>query len=348
MSRNFLWWRSLLSRFWRITFVQCWTNVDDGGPMLYRWVFFGSERCFFAPSCKGDGGGWNVCHLVGTQTVFKKSKYRNDHYHLKLYKLVQVEGDGATIDCHKSRVPPMFLWQDNQARVGREDPPPRPILTECWNSKLHPRLYGKNIVFCVMRSAKNSTQIIKTGGFHSKDVRQNRSKKESTPLMTHCQIYVINVKMSGVERLLCDRCDLPANDGMYYVSCYNLFRKIPMDTTQSTSCRPSIDESLQDVVEIRKAVMCLTWTVTELYSIYVDLGHLSRKQMLVNLVFSPSGLKGAHAMVTKFTQHPAGIIEAGRADVANGVMSLKFTLLCLEDSVISIISPSSGGSPGPV
>ena len=148
----------------------------------------------------------------------------------------------------------------------------------------------------MVRSAKNSTQIIKTGGFHSKDVRQNRSKKESTPLITHCQIYVINVKMSGVERLLCDRSDLPANDGMYYVSCYNLFRKIPMDTSQSRSCRPSIDESLQDAVEIMKAVMCLTWTVAELYSIYVDLGHLSK--MLVNLVLSPRGLKGAHAMVT--------------------------------------------------
>ena len=45
------------------------------------------------------------------------------------------------------------------------------------------------------------------------------------------------------------------------------------------------------------------------------------------MVFSLSGLKGTHAMVTEFTQHPAGIIGAGRADVANGVMSLKFTRL---------------------
>ena len=57
---------------------------------------------------------------------------------------------------------------------------------------------------CLVRSAKNSTQNIKTGGFHSKDVRQNRSKKESTPLRTHCLIYFINVKMSRVNRLLCD------------------------------------------------------------------------------------------------------------------------------------------------
>ena len=32
-------------------------------------------------------------------------------------------------------------------------------------------------------------------------------------------------------------------------------------------------------------------------------------------------------MVTEITQHPAGIIEAGRADVANRVMSIKFTRL---------------------
>ena len=31
-----------------------------------------------------------------------------------------------------------------------------------------------------------------------------------------------------------------------------------------------------------------------------------------------------------------------------GMPGLEFRILCLEDSVISIISPSSGGSPGPV
>ena len=45
------------------------------------------------------------------------------------------------------------------------------------------------------------------------------------------------------------------------------------------------------------------------------------------MVFSPNGLKGTHTMVTEFTKHPAGIIEAGRADVANGVMNPKFTRL---------------------
>ena len=45
------------------------------------------------------------------------------------------------------------------------------------------------------------------------------------------------------------------------------------------------------------------------------------------MVFSPSRFKGTHAMVTEFTQHSAGIIEAGRADVANGLMNLKFTRL---------------------
>ena len=130
MSRNFLWWRSMLSRFWRITFVQCWTNVDDVGPMLYRCP---SAVALRLPVKVMVVAGMCVILLELRQS---SSKDRNDHYHLKLYKLVQVEGDGATIDCHKSRVPPMFLWQDNQARVRREDPPPRPILTEFWNSKL--------------------------------------------------------------------------------------------------------------------------------------------------------------------------------------------------------------------
>ena len=63
-----------------------------------------SKRCFFAPSCKGGGGGWRVCHLVGIQTIIKRSKERNDNYHLELDKLFATEGDGATIDCHKSCV----------------------------------------------------------------------------------------------------------------------------------------------------------------------------------------------------------------------------------------------------
>ena len=62
-----------------------------------------SKQSFFAPSCKG-GGGWRVCHLVGIQTIIKRSKERNDNYDLELDKLVETEGDGATIDCHKSRV----------------------------------------------------------------------------------------------------------------------------------------------------------------------------------------------------------------------------------------------------
>ena len=35
-------------------------------------------------------------------------------------------------------------------------------------------------------------------------------------------------------------------------------------------------------------------------------------------------------------------------EVACSAPGLEFRILCLEDSVISIISPSSGGSPGPV
>ena len=40
-----------------------------------------------------------------------------------------------------------------------------------------------------------------------------------------------------------------------------------------------------------------------------------------------------------------GVFYSERYDHTPG---LEFLILCLEDSVISIISPSSGGSPGPV
>ena len=74
---------------------------------VVQMCFFRSampKRCFFAPSCKGGGGGWRVCHLVRIQTIIKRSKDRNDHCQLELDKLVEVERDGATIDYHKSCV----------------------------------------------------------------------------------------------------------------------------------------------------------------------------------------------------------------------------------------------------
>ena len=53
-----------------------------------------------------------------------------------------------------------------------------------------------------------------------------------------------------------------------------------------------------------------------------------------------------------FLPHPrvkVSIVGSLRAPGVLGVRppGLEFRILCLEDSVISIISPSSGGSPGP-
>ena len=66
--------------------------------MSFFIYFFRSEMfksCLFAPSCKGGGCGWRVCHLVGIQTIIKRSKERNDNYHLELDKLVETEGGGG-------------------------------------------------------------------------------------------------------------------------------------------------------------------------------------------------------------------------------------------------------------
>ena len=95
----------------------------------------------------------------------------------------------------------MFLWQDNQARVRREDPPPRPILIECWNPKSHPRLYKKKL-FSVWWEVQRTR--LKTLRPVDSIQKMWDKTEESTPLRTHCLIYFINVKMSRVKRLLCD------------------------------------------------------------------------------------------------------------------------------------------------
>ena len=119
MSWNFFWWRRLLSRFWsppsiHKTLLQHLYNVGPASKTLGRHctyvlqMFSGhaqaltkmSKRCFFAPSCKGGGGGWRVCHLAGIQTIIKRSKERNDNYHLELDKLLENEKyllDGAHV-----------------------------------------------------------------------------------------------------------------------------------------------------------------------------------------------------------------------------------------------------------
>ena len=56
--------------------------------------------------------------------------------------------------------------------------------------------------------------------------------------------------------------------------------------------------------------------------------------------------------VNRITWREVSIVGSPR-DPRGSVLGLRppgleFRILCLEDSVISIISPSSGGSPGPV
>ena len=126
-------------------------------------------------------------------------------------------------DCHKSCVSSYVsvTRQSSQGKKRRSSSASDTHRVLKSQVKSQVRVYKKN-VFCAVRSAKNSTQNIKSGGFHSKDVRQNRSKKKSTPLRTHCLIYFINVKMSKwvALRLADVRCDLPASDGMYHVITY--------------------------------------------------------------------------------------------------------------------------------
>ena len=106
---------------------------------------------------------------------------------------MEVEGDGATIDCNKSRVSSYVsvTRQSSQGKKRRSSSASDTHKSVEIPSHIHVYM-EKNIVSCVVRSAKNSTQNIKTGGFHLKDVRENRSKKESSPLRTYCLIYMLS------------------------------------------------------------------------------------------------------------------------------------------------------------
>ena len=44
------------------------------------------------------------------------------------------------------------------------------------------------------------------------------------------------------------RCDLLAEEARYHDKCYNNFRKIPIDSTKSESCRPTVEVSLKAVI----------------------------------------------------------------------------------------------------
>ena len=77
--------------------------------------------------------------------------------------------------------------------------------------------------------------------------------------------------------------DLPAADAQYHTKCYNDFRKVPIDSSASASCKP-VDSCLAAVIDHMNANKSLTWTVSELHDVYVaNSGDLCRKQMLSNL-----------------------------------------------------------------
>ena len=89
---------------------------------------------------------------------------------------------------------------------------------------------------------------------------------------------VVEIKVNAAPN------DLPAADAQYHTKCYSTFRKIPIDSTKSDSCKPCVDDSLKCVISHMKANMSVTWTVAELYNIYTEnAGHLTRKQMLLYL-----------------------------------------------------------------
>ena len=87
-----------------------WTMLDQ---RRRRWadnvqVFFSDLTCPSAVSlCLHVKVGVVAdvrVFLMESRQSSREAKIENDHYHLDLDKLVEVERDGATIDCHKLSV----------------------------------------------------------------------------------------------------------------------------------------------------------------------------------------------------------------------------------------------------
>lgn len=86
---------------------------------------------------------------------------------------------------------------------------------------------------------------------------------------------VVELRVNGIM-------DLPAADAQYHTKCYNDFRKVPIHH-ESAGCKQD-DSCLAAVIDHMNANKSVTWTVSELYDVYVtNSGDLCRKQMLSNL-----------------------------------------------------------------
>ena len=69
--------------------------------------------------------------LLESRQSSREAKIETITINLKLDKLVEVEGDGATIDCHKSCVSSYVSVTRQSSRSKKKDPPPPPILIQC-------------------------------------------------------------------------------------------------------------------------------------------------------------------------------------------------------------------------
>ena len=87
------------------------------------------------------------------------------------------------------------------------------------------------------------------------------------------------VRLQGVAT------SLPAYDGRYHKDCYNTFRYLPKNSVNAITSKVLIDKSTKAVVNhLNSNEFPATWTISELYKVYVEAsGDLSKKQMLNKL-----------------------------------------------------------------
>lgn len=246
-----------------------------------------AKHCIFEP-CHGKKKELKTCGIAGIRTLIQRSQERDDALHVQLEDVLASDGDKASVTCHKSCYSSYTSVSRNdsgnkrKSDLGLSDEPPQRIS----RSQVSDFVFKRDCLFCgeicVPKDPKNSHQWVPVSQCETEARPGQDTFKHA--ILDMCDARqddwsrMVEVRINGAQ------IDLPAADRRYHTHCYNKFRKVPIDSRQSESCKPCVDESLRFVINHMNRNMCETWTVADLHTVYIQNdGHLTRKQMLVHL-----------------------------------------------------------------
>ena len=245
-----------------------------------------ANKCFFRP-CNGKDD-WKACGPAGINTIINRSNEKDD----ELYK--QFSDNTAAVVCHKSCYSSYTSLTRNTVISGKRksvkgelecEPPNRLSRSMIAGQVINIFDFKRDCMFCgnacIPQDPKHPDRWEK--------VRECQTdKRPGRATFKYVVIDMCDQRADDWSRLVENRingvlADLPAADARYHDKCYQEFRYVPVDSTKSVTGK-SVDDSLKRVIVHMRANRVLTWTVAELYSIYVqNAGEISRRQMLHQL-----------------------------------------------------------------